>query len=157
VAEEGFQGTGGGQRAKRSDERGMCDRMTPCLLLNREETTGKGESDVTYLRIWQSLSLESGSCCHHQHPPLPLSRSSFSLGAILSFDCAPLVQVVTRKCCICASRPRSISKWIFHISHRLEACFPCFTAHFGYGAPNEALVEIDLPHPTATMKNRCHI
>jgi hypothetical protein len=38
-----------GRGVKRSDERGMCDQMTPCLPLNREETTGKGESGVTYL------------------------------------------------------------------------------------------------------------
>jgi hypothetical protein len=49
-----------------------------------------------------SHTFESGRRCrlklspaHRQRPPLPLSRSSFSLGAISSLDCAPLVQAVS--------------------------------------------------------------
>jgi hypothetical protein len=122
-----------GRGAKRSDERGMCDWVAPCLPLNREETMGKGESGVTYLRIWPSLSLEAvaGS------PPTSAAAAyfEFQLCAV-----GPSSIGSGRKCCICASWPRSIPKWVSRIGHQLEACFPCFMTHFGYGAPNEALV-----------------
>jgi hypothetical protein len=101
-----------GRGAKRSDERGMCDRVAPCLPLNREETTGKGESGLTYLRIWPSLPLEAvaGS------PPTP-AAAALSLFVLpwcyFEFGmCAvgPISIGSGRKCCICASRPRSIPK-----------------------------------------------
>jgi hypothetical protein len=80
-----------GRGAKRSDERGMCDRVAPCLPLNREETTGKGESGVTYLRIWPSLPLEAvaGS------PPTPAAAALSLFVLPWCYFEFPLVQAVS--------------------------------------------------------------
>jgi hypothetical protein len=68
-----------GREAVRS-ERGMCDWVTLCLLLTREERREKGESGCTYIRISSSMPLAAvaGS------PPTPVTAAhSLALDFVL--------------------------------------------------------------------------